>query len=464
VAYKFRLALLSVTFCFAALVCAAFADDPDFKPKVQPTPILPDPEANGFKPKFVNDLNALEFQPLIISELYPWVKSGSLQFETASRLKYELNFKRNSEALDKPLGLALSASGSLEALTSYTPGLAFGAYDTFREDSNSHAVGQKIIWNLISHWWSNKLIEADFELLHPIERSADIVFHGNLSRVYPKLLDANDKTIQIFREKIIFNTPSFLSGMSWLTFRFLGADEDVYWVYSPLLKAERELTGSNRADPLAKSSFSPDDIFVWSGKAELVDANFDSEQRRLAIFSSLNQEELYSAGACVGLVRNEHDLEGGHQAWNYQSAKFPNGAAWLPSSAVFVPRDMLRVELVSKDPFSLYGRQVLYVDKESMLPYYKIVFDRAGREWKVAMAVYAQGVTRDKKTEIPIMVSEIVSDVIRDQTFVMDFSKIAVCNSYTETVQLAGFNPNKLGPEQPSPNTASKAAKKTKLK
>jgi hypothetical protein len=50
---------------------------------------------------------------------------------------------------------------------------------------------------------------------------------------------------------------------------------------------------------------------------------------------------------------------------------------------VMVLRDVWRIEVSSRDPFTNDIRQVMYVDKDSHLPVYKVVWDQAGRVIKV---------------------------------------------------------------------------------
>lgn len=60
----------------------------------------------------------------------------------------------------------------------------------------------------------------------------------------------------------------------------------MYSIYSPGIKKARQLTGSNRPDGILRTQFSPDDIFGWSGKGNLVEGELGTKLTVLAPFLS----------------------------------------------------------------------------------------------------------------------------------------------------------------------------------
>jgi len=140
--------------------------------------------------------------------------------------------------------------------------------------------------------------------------------------------------------------------------------------------------------------------------------------------------------------------------WNVGSRRFPQAASWLPTEVVFVPVELWRVELRSRDPYSLYGRQVLYVDTELMLPVYKFVYDRAGRHWKTVMSVFGMAESEDKE-RYPFTSLMVIDDLKAGDSFLLDYLNIRYCNEFPEGTSLASLDPSKLGGPPPTVDTAA---------
>ena len=88
-----------------------------------------------------------------------------------------------------------------------------------------------------------------------------------------------------------------------------------------------------------------------------------------------------------GLYRDEDDIRK-MVLWNYEKRRFGRPVvAWQPVSIYFVPRRVWVLRLDILDPFYPSGHQVLVVDKESMLPSYKLSYDQSGAFQKISMGL-----------------------------------------------------------------------------
>jgi NADH-quinone oxidoreductase subunit I len=411
-------------------------------------PSLPDPDST---PRLISSTNAADFQKLILPELYTLVKSGELELEAVRELRYSWRFDDEWERNSRSPALTLPEDPTApQPVTNFRRGFAFGADDIINQETDRSAQGRKILWNINSLWWSQKLLSFDFDLFRPVEGKADFFLSGTFTRLSPRALDEADKTAQIFRERLKFAAPPFISRLALLSFRFEGPDEDALWLHSAATGKTRELTGSNRTDALARTPLSMDDLLVWSGKPELTDVTVDRDLVALIPFPALDAGSFSGAQeSCEGWQPTSRGAAGQNSArWNYLSRKHPRAAAWQPTNAYFVPRSLYRLELVSRNPFSLYGRQVLYVDMKSMLPVAKVVYDRAGRHWKTIFAAYGLASLTDKTRRIPVPAFMIIKDNLNSQTWVLDYTRATRCENYSAAFKLADFSPAALGPAQ----------------
>ncbi len=396
---------------------ALFAEvDPNELP-VPPTaePRIPDAKEGVL----IKASNAFQYRSIVVPELLESLKTGILEFSALRKLKYvPIGYVAPDDIVDpgsKPAEFLAQVSGALSG---------------------------------------EKILDIDFDLLTLKESRIVHQFDGSFVRVFPRVINSEDKTGQLFRERIRVLSPSPLRGFSFLTFRFLGSDEDVYWLYSPAIKKARQLTGSNRSDGILRTHLSPDDIFGWSGKSEGVEGEHASKLTVLAPFLSDEAAAPEKKGACLELMREDSE-EGAAAQWNVSSRRFPQAAPWLPTNAVFIPREVYRIELESKDPYSLYGRQILYVDATTLVPYYKFVFDRSGHPWKTVMSGYVgrQGGEKEGIRLVPAFTT--IEDTLKSESFIFDISRYATCGELPAKVKSTEFDPRHMGAEVTPTPTAT---------
>ncbi|MCB9029523.1 MAG: outer membrane lipoprotein-sorting protein [Deltaproteobacteria bacterium] len=445
--------LLTTVFFFTSLALGQNSTTSELPPRVLP---LPNPGVGEVQGLLIHKENAPYYKDLIIPELYHLIRFQSAVVDAARSLRYEWKadsdwLQNTQELFDK--SIKLSEQGTYPFSTEAEVGAPFGNasliekqwedYSALSEQGRSNSdFPLRLLWNLKSQFWSQGLIDLDFTLQWLANGKAWRDVRGKFQRVYPWIIDPTSKLPQIFREKIQLTEPAALRDLIWLTYRFQHKDEDVVWVYSPAIKKVRQLTGSNRADSLFTSSVSSEDFLTWSGKTSYVRATVLSRKLALVPFESAEMRDLsLGVDSCYRVDGSVTDT----LHWNFATRKFKSSASWLPTNSIFVPRYLYEIELVNKDdPYSLYGRQILYVEEESFLPVYKIVYDRAGRHWKTIISAYGLAATKDRRKKVPFPAYSIVLDKIEKKEFVLDYNQVRYCNGYTNELGIDSFNPNKL--------------------
>lgn len=410
------------------------------------TPALPDPTLGQPSGIVLNADNIQAYKKLVIPELYPLIKSGTLNIPASKTLKYAWNiFDDQQENITTTLeyGSYFDKAGSLLTSFKLQAGLPFKNLSL--EDEKGHKIlARKVLLNSIANWWSLKILDLDFDLISFDEEKPIRGISGNLRRIYPTTLNPADKTVQLFRERIEFLSPSFLKNYVWLTFRFRGDEEDGLWANSPLISKSRQLTGSNRSDALVKSATSSDDFLVWSSKIELLEPELVTKIVALSPFASLETANVIADGDnCFKIVdSNGTSLQKTH--WNFDSKSFANAAPWTPTSGVYVPRDLYRIEVSSKDPYSNEGRKIIYVEARSFFPVVKIIYDRTGQRWKTIFAQLGLAHNANNSQKFPYMASQVVIDHINKTTNIIDFSSIRYCSNFPANILLENFDPRHL--------------------
>ncbi|MFN8391049.1 MAG: DUF1329 domain-containing protein [Bdellovibrionota bacterium] len=227
--------------------------------------------------------------------------------------------------------------------------------------------------------------------------------------------------------------PAVVAGFTEFSFRFRGSDEDQLWLYSPVLKLIRPLLDSNRSDPVLGGNLTFDDFFVTSSKIHSVRAKVVDQKVILVPVPALTfyrteaqtfapQAVTTDAGAkpasgdlppaksqepkadsAVTVKGFQKKLDGSTTMvlWNYQSRQLPQLSPWVPTSISFVPHRVWIIEVFPTDPFYAYGREILIVDQEMMLPVYKLVYDRIGEYRKTVLGGWGLARSKDGKTAFP---------------------------------------------------------------
>ena len=259
----------------------------------------------------------------------------------------------------------------------------------------------------------------------------------------------------LFRDVFKLLAPPVVGGFSVTTWRYLGEDDDQMWIHSPVLGRTRRVLGSNRSDPILGSALIPDDLFVFSGKPQQFAAKVLEEKVLLLPFAALKIAEMKpraltksaqlvdgaassgdsasssglpaaaTASSSIPAVNlataktdsadsaeqiltiselfSRRDNSAAFIMWNYETGRFPQAAAWLPTTMTFVPRRVWLVELEPKDPFYLTGKEILVVDQESMLPFYKLVYERNGGYKKTVFGAWALASDSSGAARLPFL-------------------------------------------------------------
>lgn len=391
---------------------------------------------------FIEADNLLASQKVLFSEIYEMVKADSLRLKPEGELsaawiaKDDVSWSQREVAAPR-----LSDGASLAALpTGYPAGVLFPA----QSGVNDIRTGMEAIWNIHGLWWGQKSLDLQFDLME--FGSLTRWVSGSLLRVYASAEMAESQPKQLWREKLSLSWPRRVQGLSWLTFRLFGEHDDLLWVYSPAIKKVRQLTGTNRFDGFMGPAVSLDDFLTWSGKPEAAVVVGVSRAGFLVPFLSSEAWPVALANGCRTIV-TQVPLSKPSMPFD-RTLNYDDGyrtVAEFLGKQPFFKRDLLIVEILNKDPYVLYGRQILYVDSKTFLPVYKVVFDRAGRQWKTVLTVW--GVGQFQGGAWPYFpVATLIHDR-KSATWVIEaYQRIRYCADFAPGESFGDLEPAKLGP------------------
>jgi len=398
------------------------------------------------KPVVLTQENLGKYQSFLIAPMASLVQQGMF----SARLVRETGQNLNPSSLwlqasrENEKNFRLGSDGWIQRqpdtvgeVTSYT-GFPFGTADAIANEPDPKIKGQKIVWSL------SAVPGIDAQLLYGIEMSwfdrnrttkqaTGLYYreylHGKIippppvdpvgkdpqsERLYlPKFSKALD-----WRELFQLLQPAVVFGYASVTYRYREPIEDDTWTYSPVLGRSRRVLESNRTDPILGSELNLNDLFMLSIRQNRVRAEVVAEKFVLAPFSLRDQMrfeiesddgELTPDGtanaASIPTARGYYRNRKGHSVgvlWNAETALFPGLPGWIPTTIALAPRKVWVVETHPLDPFSTDGTEVLFVDQQTFLPFYKVTYDRKGSFLRWSMMAWSIVVGGDERTRSPV--------------------------------------------------------------
>lgn len=219
-----------------------------------------------------------------------------------------------------------------------------------------------------------------------------------------------------YQELVLYrvNSPYDLAGTAVLLWRYLGRKQDMTYAYVPAIRRVRRMSPANRSDAMFGSDFSTDDSGYagYDGKVPFFTWRLVEEGEMLGMFYGAdlvpcrpNEFGELAAETASHVLRFGFQREG----WT--------AAAWTPTNVIYVRRPVWIIQCHANDPFYNFGKQLLWVDKETFCGYYKQIFDHSGENWKTWYQIWGATENDDKTFRVPLPISaSIVDDRTRHAT------------------------------------------------
>jgi len=305
-----------------------------------------------------------------------WVVKHGMNMKIVATRKLPMP-KRYIEATEKYSSQVKLSQNGLK-IENYVAGMPFP-----NVDPNDPQAALKIMWNYeYRPFFIDDFREGDFgsytgnvNFTAPmnIERSLLI---GDLRRLYyngrlyvdPKPEMPNPDGVRFKESLHPILAPFDLKGLGFLGIRYIdAARQDDTWLYLPQLRRVRRLSSAQRSDALFGQDADADSFFGYSGHI------------------AWTEWKLLGVKEMLGSVQAEN--------W---PLKLCEGGGDFAFCDVWEKRPVYVIEGVSKLPQYAFGKRVLLIDREGMLPLTTDMYDRAGQLWKVWVDFYSY------RTQAPI--------------------------------------------------------------
>jgi hypothetical protein len=276
-------------------------------------------------------------------------------------------------------------------------------------DPNDPKAGAKAIWN----WFYTLYWEGSFHtntlinwisrdgLLRRISTDVHYKYYDGQPPFFQQRIGENPLNI-LSRTVGLVKEPADVNGIVNLNWRYRDGDkQDQAWTYVPALRRVRPINPANRSDGLLGSDISLDDGPYFDGKPEDFTYKLVGEGTVLAHYDRPALENGSPIKKIEPGTPVSDSIDSSEVGWRLQSPEYqliPSECsstlkaegkcvdwkkgeglvAWAPIQWALVPRPVWIVEAVPKNPYYLYGKQVMYLDKETGRGYWKNKYDWKG--------------------------------------------------------------------------------------
>lgn len=397
----------------------------------------------------INGDNFSQFKALIIPELHDLISNNLLYLDTSKDLAYQtknlpsfVNFSSQNIINTDDLIFEAVAKGLNKGNTNYS--LIFSP-DTDK-DYGKNLDAKLILWNTYSSAISQKHLRTNFGV-HSFSKNMSAalpVISGTIERILSNTPSSDKALPQLFREKISLQEPKVINNYSWLTFRFITNNPEFVWIYSPAINKTRQMNSTNRSDQILSDLPEVDDLFTWSQDPHQVKARFISTVRALAPFPTSSAGRLFkSENNCSG-IEDAGMSAPNVSKWNFQTKRFPRAASWSPTRAIFVPRNLIKIQTYSLDPYYTDSVQTLYIDSELMVPVYKISYNSLGKRRKIVFGGFGMAHSADSLRKILYPSFTVSINYEKREAYSIDYNNISICSDTNIQETLKDFEPQKL--------------------
>jgi len=352
----------------------------------------------------INAANKAQAKGLIPDELYPFVieNYGDLNIKIADAGKYVPNQAYVKATVDYACQAKLDHDGRL---TNYTAGQPFPYSDWAREATGHKCdltpddpqFALKLAWDVnyrwqggsglnLPHWGFSNMRNGGKEVWRIGQGEYRRTYFSHRADLLPATTELEKGTNVEWAEFFDVKTPFDLRGTMFLLYRYTEqGKEDDTWAYIPALRRVRRIAATQKSDSLLGTEFTLEDFYIFAGyvwdhqweyKGESVKAGVMNSKR--TCFPSIIPGEINSSRNMVRLGTDEE--------WFH--CKFGPYNALPFADETFEKRKVFQLDDVPKQKGHPYSRKMIWYDNETMMPLYAIMFDRAGKPYRIITSVF----------------------------------------------------------------------------
>ena len=336
---------------------------------------------------------------LIPDELYPYVAEDypDLEMKIVAAGDYGPSPKYVEATVKYACQATLGADGVIQ---NYTAGQPF-PYSEWAKKATNHACdlkesdpqfALKLAWNVnyrwqggsglnLPHWGFSNMRNRGKETWRISEGEYRRTYFSHRADLLPETTELEPGTDVEWAEFFDVKTPFDLRGTMFLLYRYTTSKEDDTWAYIPALRRVRRIAATQKSDSLLGTEFALEDFYIFSGYVWDHQWEFKGESQKLAPMNSKR--------TCFPSVIGESErtrLTGQSRlgtAAEWETCSFGPYRALAFRGESWEKRNVVRLDDIPRQKGHPYSRKMIWYDKETLMPLYGMMYDRAGKPFKI---------------------------------------------------------------------------------
>ncbi len=352
----------------------------------------------------ITSQNKEKVKGLIPDELYPFVAESftDLDMEIVAPEEYPLHPKYVEATVKYACQASLDEKGVLE---NYTAGQPF-PFSEWAKEATNHACdlskddpqfALKLAWNVnyrwqggsglnLPHWGASNMRNSGKEMWRLAQGEYRRTYFSHRADLLPETTELKEGTEVEWAEFFDVKTPFDLRGTMFLLYRYTSDKEDDTWAYIPALRRVRRIAATQKSDSLLGTEFTLEDFYIFAGYVWDHQWEFQGESVKLAAMNSrrecfpsiISPEE---AVRTTGMTRLSNEEEWYHCSFGPYGALAFDGETYQKRSA-------FQLDDVPRQKGHPYSRKKIWYDKETMMPLYSLMYDRAGKPYRIINSIF----------------------------------------------------------------------------
>ncbi len=344
----------------------------------------------------ITTANREQVRELVPAEFYSYAIEPFAELEM--RIAATESYPPHPKYVEATVRFACQASIDADRrLANYTAGQPF-PYSEWAKQATGHRCdltpddpqfALKLAWNVNQRWQGGSgfnIPHWGFANMRNAGRETWRISQGEYRRTYfsgradllPETTELEPGTNTEWAEYFDVKSPFDLRGTMFLLYRYRNGQEDDTWAYIPALRRVRRIAATQKSDSLLGTEFTLEDFYLFSGYVWDHVWEFGGESVQLAASNSSRTcfPRVTDAISPTSMVRL-----GTNEEWS--ACRFdPYGALPMIGES-WQKRRSFELDDIPRQKGHPYSRKKIWYDKETMAPGLAVVYDRAGKPYKL---------------------------------------------------------------------------------
>jgi hypothetical protein len=348
--------------------------------------------------------NKADATGLVADELIPFVVEGF--DELKMNVVESADYTPAKSYVDATVKYACQAKlDSAGRIANYTAGQPF-PFSEWAKEATGHKCdltpddpqfSLKLAWNVnyrwqggsglnLPHWGFSNMRNRGKETWRIAQGEYRRTYFSHRADLLPETTELEPNTKVEWAEFFDVKTPFDLRGTMFLLYRYTDGKEDDTWAYIPALRRVRRIAATQKSDSLLGTEFTLEDFYIFSGYVWDHQWEFKGESTKLAPLNSkrncfpsvISQDEALRE---EGMTRLGNENE-------WYNCKFGPYRALSFVDENWQKRTAVQLDDIPRQRGHPYSRKKIWYDKETLMPIYGIMYDRAGKPFKIITSTF----------------------------------------------------------------------------